>query len=111
MLNETLIKIEQTIKNAESLGQNDQKKLLSLIADLKSEVTDLSSTHEDQAQSIAGFTQVTSHEATRATPNTRLLSISLDGLKSSVQEFEASHPRLVATVNSIHQMFANIGLS
>jgi Mg2+ and Co2+ transporter CorA len=111
MLDETLLKIEETVKSAGTLDRKRQQELLGLIGKLRSEVTDLSRTHGDQAQSIAGFAQVSSYEATRETPDSRLVELSLEGLKSSVEQFEVTHPKLVSIVNAIHQAFANIGLS
>ena len=84
--------------------------LLNLLATLKSEVAELSKTHSDQAQSIAGFTNISAHEATRAEQNPELLNLSLKGLTSSVEGFESSHPQLVRIVNSISQTLSNLGI-
>jgi hypothetical protein len=40
--------------------------LLELLAKLKLEAEELAKTHDDEAQSIVGFTQMSTHEATRA---------------------------------------------
>ena len=66
-----------------------------MLGTLKSEVAELSKTHGEEAQSIAGFTELSAHEATRTEQNPELLRLSLEGLGSSVQSFERSHPRLV----------------
>lgn len=77
---------------------------------MKAEIGGLSRTHAEQAESIAGFTELSAREATREQQNPRLLKLSLAGLTSSVEEFETSHPRLVQVVNSISSMLSNLGI-
>jgi hypothetical protein len=84
--------------------------LLGLLATLKSEVAGLSDTHQDQAQSIAGFTAVSAHEATRDERDPELMQLSLKGLSHSVGGFEESHPKLVQAVNSICTTLSNLGI-
>jgi len=38
------------------------------------------------------------------------LQLSLNGLTSSVEEFEKSHPKLVQIVNAISNTLANLGI-
>ncbi|HWX23251.1 MAG TPA: DUF4404 family protein [Candidatus Binatia bacterium] len=110
MLEDTIGKIEAKIQGAEAIKEERRHELLELLGTLKSEVAELSKTHEDQAQSIAGFTEVSAHEATRAEQNPQLLKLSLEGLKSSVDELEESHPRLVQIVNAITNTLSNLGI-
>ena len=70
----------------------------------------LSKTHPEQAESIAGFTRVSAHEATRTDKNEQLVRLSLKGLNSSIEGFETSHEELVKIVNSISVILANMGL-
>lgn len=110
MINDTIGKIEDRIRNAEAVRDERKRELLQLLATLKDEVRELSKTHREQAESIAGFTQVSTHEATRAAQNRQLLDLSLDGLRSSVEELEKSHPRLVQIVNNISSTLSNLGI-
>ncbi|MEY2408697.1 MAG: hypothetical protein QOF48_1367 [Verrucomicrobiota bacterium] len=110
MLPETLSKIEQRVRNADSITPQQRTELLALLATLKVEVSQLSDTHHDEAQSIAGFTAVSAHEATRDARNPELMQLSLQGLSHSAGGFEKSHPRLVEVVNSIATMLANLGI-
>jgi hypothetical protein len=84
--------------------------LLHLLGTLKSEIASLSKTNEEEARSIAGFTEISTHEATRTQQNPELLDLSLKGLSSSVGGFEKSHPQLVQLVNSISTMLSNLGI-
>ena len=110
MIEDTIGKIEARIEGAEAIKEERRRELLQLLGTLKSEVAELSKTHDEEAQSIAGFTQVSAHEATRAEQNPELLKLSLDGLGSSVRGFEESHPRLVQIVNTISNTLANLGI-
>ncbi len=110
MIEDTLAKIEARLKSAEAIPAEKRRELQQLLATLKAEVGKLSRTHAEQAQSIAGFTEVSAHEATRKRQNPQLLNTSLNGLKSSVEEFEKSHPKLVDIVNSISNTLANLGI-
>jgi len=110
MLPETLLKIEERVRNAESITPQQRTELLGLLATLKAEVTGLSEAHQDQAQSIAGFTAVSAHEATRDERDPELMELSIKGLSHSVGGFEESHPKLVQSVNSICTMLSNLGI-
>ena len=76
----------------------------------KSEVGALEKTHDEQAESIAGFAQLSAHEATRANQNPESLQHSVQGLRSSVDGFEKSHPKLVQIVNAISNTLSNLGI-
>lgn len=110
MIEDTLGKIEAKIEGAETIKDERKRELLQLLGTLKSEVAELSKTHGEQAQSIAGFAEVSTHEATRAEQNPHLLQLSLQGLSSSVNELEKSHPRLVQIVNAISHTLSNLGI-
>lgn len=110
MIEHTIANIESRIEGADAISDERRRELLQLLATLKSEVAALSRTHGEQAQSIAGFAELSTHEATRAEQNPRLLKLSLEGLGSSVKEFEDSHPRLVQIVNGISNTLSNLGI-
>jgi hypothetical protein len=110
MIEETIEKIEARIQGVDTLKEDRRHELLLLLGTLKSEVAELSKTHSEQAQSIAGFTEISTHEATRAKRNPELLKLSLKGLSSSVAGFERSHPRLVRIVNAISSTLSNLGI-
>jgi hypothetical protein len=110
MIEDTIGEIEARIQNAEAIKDDRRKELLQLLATLKGEVAQLSKTHSDQAQSIAGFTALSAHEAIRSEQDPQLLKLSLQGLGSSVGGFERSHPKLVQIVNAISNTLANLGI-
>ena len=84
--------------------------VLDLLSNLKTEVSQLSKTDAEDAQSIIGFTEVSIHEAIREEKHPQLIKLSLKGLSTSVKRFEDSHPKLVRIVNSICNTLSNIGI-
>jgi hypothetical protein len=110
MIEDTIGKIEARIQGADTIKEDRRRELVQLLGTLKSEVAELSKTHGEQAQSIAGFAEVSTHEATRTEQNPHLLKLSLEGLGSSVAELRESHPRLAQIVNAISNTLSNLGI-
>lgn len=110
MFQDTISKIEEKIQNSAAIKEENRAELISLLGELKSEIKELSKTHEEQAQSIAGFTALSTQEATRENKNPELIDLSVKGLSTSVAEFEDSHPKLVDSVNRICTALANMGI-
>ena len=110
MIHDTIEKIEQSIQKVGAIKEENKSELLNLLATLKSEIENLSSTNVDEAQSITGFTQLSAHEATKKKQNPELLELSLKGLSTSVAGFEESHPKLVETINAICVALSNLGI-
>lgn len=110
MIEKTISEIEAQIGGAEAVSAERKQELLKLLATLKTEVAELSKTHGEQADSIAGFAKVSAHEATRTEQNPELKELSLQGLRSSAEGFEKSHPHLVQIVNRISQTLSDLGI-
>ncbi|MEO5802377.1 MAG: DUF4404 family protein [Verrucomicrobiota bacterium] len=110
MLNDTIAKIETKLRNSNAIKEEQRSEMLNLLSTLKAEIAALSGTHDEQAQSIAGFAELSAHEATREEKNPELLKLSVQGLSSSVEGFENSHPQLVGLVNRICTTLSNMGI-
>ncbi len=110
MIDDTIRKLEDSIRTARSLRPETKSELLDLFSTLKGEVSNLSTVDKDKAQAIAGHTQRSAREATGEPPNRDNLKVALDDLSSSVEGFEKSHPRLVEIVNRICTTLSNIGV-
>ncbi len=110
MINNTMDKIEGKIKNSIHITDDNKQEYLTMIATLRQEVSELSETEKDQAETITGFAGVTAHEATKEELNPELLKISIAGLKTSIDGFEVSNPRLVSIVNSFCSLLSNLGI-
>jgi len=103
-------KIEDAVRRMESLDAVKKTELLRRLNILKSELVQLSKTHEEDSRSIAGFAQVAADEAARRKKVPPLLKSALGGLALTVRGFEASHPKLTETINDICAMLAQIGV-
>jgi hypothetical protein len=110
MIKKTIGEIEAKIRGAEAVSEERKRELIQLLARLKTEVGALEKTHGEQAESIAGFAQLSAHEATRGEQNPQLRELSVRGLQSSVEGFEKSHPHLVEIVNRISNTLSNLGI-
>ncbi|MBI5388517.1 MAG: DUF4404 family protein [Verrucomicrobia bacterium] len=110
MIQDTIEKLEATVRNASAVKNENRAELLELLSTLKAEMGELAKTHAEEARSIAGFASVSTHEATRSEPNPKLLELSLKGLSHSVEEFAETHPKLVQIVNSISNALSNLGI-
>jgi len=110
MIKRTISEIKTRIREASSIKEEKRSELLGLLSTLKSEIEKLSKTQADHAKSITGFTDISTHEATRENKNPELLKVSIDGLSSSVKGFETSHPKLAEIVNSICLTLSNLGI-
>lgn len=110
MINKTVNEIEARINSADSVSPENRRELLKLLATLKTEIAKLSKTNSEQADSIAGFARLSAHEATRADQNPQLRELSLQGLRTSVENLEQSHPRLTQIVNRISKTLSDLGI-
>ncbi|HSH95137.1 MAG TPA: DUF4404 family protein [Roseimicrobium sp.] len=110
MIQDTLGQIEKRIKDAGNLNPDRQQELLGLVQTLRKELDAVPETHRDQARSVAGFANISTHEAVRTDRDPKLLKLSLDGLAASVAEFETTHPRLAQIGNSICNTLSNLGI-
>jgi len=107
---DSLTRLETKIQEATGLNAQHKTELLTLLVDLKNEIAKLSTTSEEQAHSIRSFTDISAHEATREFNNQQLVRIAIEGLSTSVEELEASHPELVATVNKLCNLLSSLGI-
>ena len=110
MITQTISEIEAKISSTESVRPEQRRELLDLLATLKTEIAGLSRTDAEKADSIAGFAQVSAHEAMRADRNPQLRELSLRGLRSSVEDLEQSHPRLTHIVERISKTLSDLGI-
>lgn len=110
MIDSIMKRIETLLESSDQMDEAKRKELQELLGTLKDEMKDLAESHQEEAESIAGFTGLTTQQAVRKSPDPRLVSLSSQGLMTSVEGFEASHPRLVSAVNALCTFFANLGI-
>jgi hypothetical protein len=110
MIQNRIEQIEAKIRGAQNVPEDVKGELLNLLATLRSETGDLANTHPEDAQSIAQFADASAHEVTRSERKPELLNAALQGLTSSADGLEASHPRIVEAVNRMALILSNMGI-
>jgi hypothetical protein len=110
MIETTLAQIQQRLEQARNLSPDKRRELLELLAQLKTEIANVSDADPDHARSIAGFTDLSAHEATRTTRQPEAMQSAISGLESTVRGFETNHPKLTAVVNRIAHALSNLGI-
>ena len=108
MIDQTISEIEAKVRSTASVGEDKKQELLGLLGRLKTEIAALEQTHSEQAGRIAGLTQKAAHDATQQ--NSGALENSVAGLRSSVEEFEQSHPKLAQIVDNLSKTLAGWGI-
>ena len=86
MIENTISEIEAKIRGADTVSDEHKRELLQLLEKLRTEI------------------------ATGQNQNLQPLKSSVEELRSSVEGFEQSHPKLVQIVNSISNTLANLGI-
>jgi hypothetical protein len=110
MIDQTIKDLESQIQSSKNLSASQKRELQILVSHLRLEVVELAKTHQEDADSIAGFARITAGEVLRNNPNPKLLGLALAGARASVEKFETSHPQLTLTVNNISSYLANLGI-
>ena len=110
MIEKTVKKIEETVDGATTISEEKRTQLITLISELKSEITKLSETDENGALDIAHKSHASARHATKKDSDLQQSISALDDLKSAVDTFEVSHPGLVSTVNAFCNALADIGI-
>lgn len=110
MIQDRIDKIEERLKQNQTVKKSDKNELLTLLNDVRKEITNLSKTHSEHAESIARFAELSTHEATRSKKSPALFDLSIKGLASSVQDFEISHPKLVGVINAFCNYLTDMGI-
>ena len=110
MIDETLNTMQQRITNAPSIRDEKKEELLSLISTLRSEISELRETSESDAEAITTLADDSASKAASDEANEEEVLSATEKLKRSVEDFEASHPKLFDTVNSISTTLSNMGI-
>lgn len=110
MIQDRIAKIEATLSNSPNIPAETREELLTLLAELKAEVGPLAATHGAEAESITDMTGAAVESATSNEHQPEQKAEALEGLASSVRDFEASHPRLVEIVDRLALTLSNMGI-
>lgn len=98
------------IHAARNLTPLQRTELEALVSDWKEAVRRLSATNREKAASIADFTRLAVGEGLREARSPKLFALAAEGVRTSMKQFETSHPGLTPTANGLATSLANLGL-
>jgi prefoldin subunit 5 len=110
MTDERIEKIKSAVESAENIPADKKAELLRLLPKLPPAIAKVSKTHHEHAQHIAGLVEASTQEATRSKKKPQQTKTLSHELKQSVENFEASHPELVALVTEYSALLAALGI-
>jgi ABC-type transporter Mla subunit MlaD len=109
MTDEHIEKTKSAIESAENIPADRKAELLDLLSKLKPAIAKVSETHHEDAKSIARLVEASAHETIRAEKKLEHTNRLLHELKQSVENFEGSHPQLVAFVGKYSTLLSALG--
>ena len=110
MRDEQIERIKAAVDSAEHIPADKKAELLGLLSKLKPAIAKASQTHKDHAENIARLVEASAHEASRAEQNPGAIRKLLRELEQSVENFETSHPELVALVTEYTAFLSAVGI-
>jgi hypothetical protein len=110
MTDEHIEKTKSAIESAENIPADKKAELLDLLSKLKPAIAKVSETHHEHAQSIARLVEASAHETIRPEKKPEHANRLLHELKRSVDNFEASHPQLVAFTTRYSALLSALGI-
>ena len=109
MTYEHIEKTKSAIASAENIPADRKAELLDLLSKLKPAIAKVSETHHEDAQSIARLVEASAHETIRPEKKPEHTNKLLHELKQSAENFEASHPELVAFTTRYSALLSALG--
>ena len=110
MTDEHIEKTKSAIASAENIPADRKAELLDLLSKLKPAIAKVSETHHEDARSIARLVEASAQETIRTQKKSEQSKKRLHELKQSVENFEASHPELVAFVTKYSALLSALGI-
>jgi hypothetical protein len=110
MTDEHIEKTKAAIASAENIPADRKAELLDLLSKLKPAIAKVSETHHEHAKSIARLVEASARETIRPEKKPEHTNRLLHELKQSVENFEASHPQLVAFTTKYSAILSALGI-
>lgn len=110
MIADTLQKIRERIQGSTRMDPDNKAQLMDLIEQLNMEIQKVEGSDKEQAESVANFTNLSTHEVSKEQYDEDLVNLSIDGLGKSVRKFEVTHPELTEVVNKIAYLLQSMGI-
>ena len=110
MTHDRLEKTKSAVEAAGHIPDDKKTELVGLLSKLKPEIAKASEKNQDHAEKIARLVEASAHQAARAERKPESIRHLLHELKQSVENFEASHPQLVALVTEYSAFLSALGI-
>jgi prefoldin subunit 5 len=110
MTDEHIEKTKSAIESAENIPADRKAELLDLLSKLKPAIAKVSETHHEDAKSIARLVEASAHETICPEKKPEHTHRLLHELRESVENFEASHPELAASVGKYSTLLSALGI-
>ena len=110
MSEEGIEKSKAAVQAADHISPEKKAELLDALSKIKPAIDGASQVHSEHAQNVAKLVEASTHAvAAKEEPPENLKQL-LQELKQSAQNFEASHPHLVAAVTEYSTMLSALGI-
>ena len=110
MTDKHIEKTKSAIESADNIPADRKAELLDLLSKLKPAIAKVSETHHEDAHSIARLVEASARETIRPEKEPEHTNRLLHELKQSVENFEASHPQLVAFTTKYSAVLSALGI-
>jgi len=110
MSEERIEKTKSAVDAADHIPADKKAALSEALSKLTPAIGQISETHPEHAESIARLVEASAHEATRHEKRPEHLKRLSHELRQSVENFEASHPKLAAFVNEYSTILSALGI-
>ena len=110
MSEERIEKSKLAVEAADHLSPEKKAELLDALSKIKPAIAEASQVHAEHAQNVAKLVEASAHTAARGEEGPEPLKKLLQELKQSAQNFEASHPHLVAAVTEYSTVLSALGI-
>jgi ABC-type transporter Mla subunit MlaD len=110
MSDERIEKTKSAVDAADHIPADKKAALSAALSKLQPALSQISQTHREHAESIARLVEASAHEATRRKKRPEHLKRLSHELRQSVENFEASHPHLVAFVTEYSALLSALGI-
>jgi ABC-type transporter Mla subunit MlaD len=110
MSEEIIEKSKLAVEAADHISPEKKAELLDALSKIKPAIAEASQVHSEHAQNIAKLVEASAHTAARKEERPEHLKKLLQELRQSAQNFEASHPHLVAAVNEYSTVLSALGI-
>src|SRR6476620_4340542 len=110
MTHERLQQIKTAVEAADHISAEKENEFLAVLAKLKTAITEVAQTSEEEAESISRFVEASAHEVATKKERPESVEKVLHKLKQTVEKFEASHPQLTTFVTEYSAVLSGMGI-